>query len=96
MSGENLEVATIARGLQTKLTRVSDIFEALMSAPPTIECWPEWMERATALLSQLQNLMRDVRQDLWRYVVIPGSVAGLESVEDSKTCVLQGHLCTAI
>ena len=71
---QSLQNPQSLQSLQTKLVRVLDIFEALLSNPPAIELWPEWLERATALLSQYETVLKEVRPALGKFLVIPDMV----------------------
>jgi hypothetical protein len=69
-----LESPQNLQSLQTKLARVLDIFEALLSNPPAAELWPEWLGRATALLSQYETVLREVRPALGKFLIIPDMI----------------------
>lgn len=59
---------------RNKIARVLDILEALLSSPPPLALWPEWMRRATASLAQFENLSRDLRGEaLGKLLVVPAS-----------------------
>lgn len=63
-----------ALNLRGKVARVVDIFEALQVTPPTVAQWPEWLARLTALLSQYENLLRELRPVLNQFILVPGEV----------------------
>lgn len=75
------------KSVKNKLARICDIFEALLAAPPAVEYWPEWVARATALLSQYENLLREMQPLLLRFLLVPrlqdASGGPLASVENS-------------
>lgn len=73
--GDSSDELTLAcAGLQNRVAQLTDILEALLASPPTIECWPEWMHRAAALMSQYDSLVSNLQNLLSSFVVIPQNI----------------------
>lgn len=71
-------IVSACRLLLVKVNRLLDIMEALLSTPPAPASWPEWQERATALLSQYETTLRDIRPALNEILLVPSVGGGPE------------------
>jgi hypothetical protein len=62
------------KALREKVGRITDIFEALLLSPPPVEQWPEWTSRLTALMSQYENALRELRPLLGTHLLVPNQM----------------------
>ena len=68
-------LSIVASNLQSKISIIIDIFEGLLECPPTIGHWPEWVLRATALLSQYENISNDIHRQLNSSLIVPKHIS---------------------
>lgn len=62
------------KNLQSKVSRLTDIFESIMTLQPPLEYWPEWIKLVKALLFQYESLVQEIGEYLRGYLIVPKHV----------------------
>jgi len=64
----------------SKIVQLQDILGALLSEPPAIEHWPEWTNRATAILAQFEVTLKEMQLQqgfLEHTVIVPSATMAI-------------------